>query len=141
MKDTVKSLLNKRKQEKNKEEMLFIDSILDCDSMDEEEVISVVNFFFLSLSFKEFYTFYTAKRLLFFSPLDVGLIEISRSVFEQSSKSMLFKLWNLIVYIVEYAWGIFRKNLSRKFLNLKNTLTGKLPQNHYCSSRRKKSNS
>lgn len=38
MKDTVKSLLNKRKQEKNKEEMLFIDSILDCDLMDEEEV-------------------------------------------------------------------------------------------------------
>ena len=39
MKDTVKSLLNKRKQEKNKEEVLFIDSILDCDMMDEEEVI------------------------------------------------------------------------------------------------------
>lgn len=38
MKDTVKSLFNKRKQEKNKEEMLFIDSILDCDLMDEEEV-------------------------------------------------------------------------------------------------------
>ncbi|KAL9966277.1 hypothetical protein ACROYT_G024326 [Oculina patagonica] len=38
MKDTVKSLLNKRKQEKNKEEMLFIDSILDCDFMDEEEM-------------------------------------------------------------------------------------------------------
>jgi len=38
MKDTVKSLLNKRKQQKSKEEMLFIDSILDCDLMDEEEV-------------------------------------------------------------------------------------------------------
>lgn len=38
MKDTVKNLLNKRKQENNKEEKLFIDSILDCDLMDEEEV-------------------------------------------------------------------------------------------------------
>lgn len=38
MKDTVKKLLNKRKQQKSKEEVLFIDSILDCDLMDEEEV-------------------------------------------------------------------------------------------------------
>ena len=38
MKDMVKNLLNKRKQEENKEEMLFIDSILDCELMDEEEV-------------------------------------------------------------------------------------------------------
>ena len=38
MKDTVKNLLNRRKQENSKEEILFIDSILDCDLMDEEEV-------------------------------------------------------------------------------------------------------
>lgn len=38
MKDVVKNLLIKRKQEENKEEMLFIDSILNCDLMDEEEV-------------------------------------------------------------------------------------------------------
>ena len=38
MKDMVKNLLNRRKQENSKEEMLFIDSILDCDLMDEEEV-------------------------------------------------------------------------------------------------------
>ena len=38
MKEVVKNLLNKRKQEENKEEKLFIDSILDCDLMDEEEV-------------------------------------------------------------------------------------------------------
>ena len=38
MKDTVKNLLNKRKQETDKGEVLFIDSILDCDLMDEEEV-------------------------------------------------------------------------------------------------------
>jgi len=38
MKEVVKNLLSKRKQEENKEEKLFIDSILDCDLMDEEEV-------------------------------------------------------------------------------------------------------
>ena len=50
MKDTVKCLLSKRKQEKNKEEMLFIDSILDCDMMDEEEVTLNVSFFLLHLN-------------------------------------------------------------------------------------------
>ena len=47
MKDTVKNLLNKRKQENNKEEKLFIDSILDCNLMDEEEVsLMDLNFLF-----------------------------------------------------------------------------------------------
>ena len=43
MKEVVKNMLNKRKLlEENKEERLFIDSILDCDLMDEEEVHKTV---------------------------------------------------------------------------------------------------
>ena len=38
IKNVIKNMMNRRKQDENKEEMLFIDSILDCDLMDEEEV-------------------------------------------------------------------------------------------------------
>ena len=38
MKETVKNMMNRRRQEEHKDETLFLDSILDCDLMDEEEV-------------------------------------------------------------------------------------------------------
>ena len=38
MKEMVKNMMNRRRQEEHKDETLFLDSILDCDLMDEEEV-------------------------------------------------------------------------------------------------------
>ena len=38
MKEMVKHMMNRRRQEEHKDETLFLDSILDCDLMDEEEV-------------------------------------------------------------------------------------------------------
>ena len=38
MKETVKNMMNRRRQEEHKDETLFLDSILDCDLMNEEEV-------------------------------------------------------------------------------------------------------
>ena len=38
MKETVKNMMNRRRQEEHKVETLFLDSILDCDLMNEEEV-------------------------------------------------------------------------------------------------------
>ena len=38
MKEMVKNMMNRRRQEEHKDETLFLDSILDCDLMNEEEV-------------------------------------------------------------------------------------------------------
>ena len=38
MRSLVKDFIKKRRQDEEKAEKLFIDSILDCDFMDEEEV-------------------------------------------------------------------------------------------------------
>ena len=38
MKEMVKNMMNRRRQEEHKDETLFLDSILDCDLMDQEEV-------------------------------------------------------------------------------------------------------
>lgn len=38
MKEMVKNMMNRRRHEEHKDETLFLDSILDCDLMDEEEV-------------------------------------------------------------------------------------------------------
>ena len=38
MKEMVKNMMNRRRQEEHNDETLFLDSILDCDLMDEEEV-------------------------------------------------------------------------------------------------------
>lgn len=42
MKETVKNMMNRRRQEEHKDETLFLDSILDCDLMDEEEMNDTV---------------------------------------------------------------------------------------------------
>ena len=38
MKEMVKDMMNRRRHEEHKDETLFLDSILDCDLMDQEEV-------------------------------------------------------------------------------------------------------
>ena len=49
MKEMVKNMMNRRRQEEHNDETLFLDSILDCDLMDEEEVIIAKAHIFLFL--------------------------------------------------------------------------------------------
>lgn len=57
MKEMVKNVMNRRRQEERKDETLFLDSILDGDLMDEEEVtaeahlLSVFEGFFAKKAF------------------------------------------------------------------------------------------
>ena len=45
----VKDFIRKRREDEEKAEKLFIDSLLDCDFMDEDEVCLYLSFFRLSL--------------------------------------------------------------------------------------------
>lgn len=49
MKDTVQEFVRKRRETKEKEEKLFIDSLLECDFVDEETVSKLSWFLFLGL--------------------------------------------------------------------------------------------
>ena len=48
MHSLVKDFIRKRREDEEKAEKLFIDSVLDCDFMDEEEVCLYLSFFILS---------------------------------------------------------------------------------------------
>ena len=49
MHSLVKDFIRKRREDEEKAEKLFIDSLLDCDFMDEDEVCLYLSFFRLSL--------------------------------------------------------------------------------------------
>lgn len=49
MHSLVKDFIRKRREDEEKAEKLFIDSLLNCDFMDEDEVCLYLSFFRLSL--------------------------------------------------------------------------------------------
>ena len=51
MKETVKNMMNRRRQEEHKDETLFLDSILDCDLMNEEEVTAEAHLLSAKMAF------------------------------------------------------------------------------------------
>ena len=60
----VKNMTNRRRQEEHKDETLFLDSILDCDLMDEEEVTAEAHLLSVFEGFSAKMTFFASKSKL-----------------------------------------------------------------------------
>lgn len=61
MKEMVKNMMNRRRQEEHKDETLFLYSILDCDLMDEVEVTAEAHLLSVFEGLFAKMTFFTSK--------------------------------------------------------------------------------